>query len=158
LLVVVIRVQSQTGDIWDPNHGNYTAQRSQDDNGVYGKLAACIHNESMNDVDGQESEDPIYCCVESSTEVVEWALDLPGQTLRMVQVDGADVATLADGYTQEDEVEDDRNADTDDDDPAVESSVGNAEEEESHGEFEEALVEEVKCDAQDAKLFGDDDS
>jgi hypothetical protein len=112
----------------------------------------------MNDVDGQESEDPIYCCVESSTEVVEWALDLPGQTLRMVQVDGADVATLADGYTQEDEVEDYRNADTDDDDPAVESSVGNAEEEESHGEFEEALVEEVKCDAQDAKLFGDDDS
>jgi hypothetical protein len=43
----------------------------------------------------------------------------------MVQVNGADVATLADRDAQEEEVEDDRDADADDDDPAVESAIGN---------------------------------
>jgi hypothetical protein len=54
---------------------------------------------------------------------------------------------LADGDAHEDDVEEDGDADADDDDPTVQSAIRDAEEEERHREFKEALVEEVECDA-----------
>jgi hypothetical protein len=72
--------------------------------------------------------------------------------LRVVQVDCGDVAALGDGDGEEDEVEKEGDADASDDYPAVETAVGDAEEEEGHGEFEEALIEEVEGDAENAEL------
>ena len=54
---------------------------------------------------------------------------------------------MADGDAHEDDVEEDGDADADDDDPAVKGAIGDAEEEECHGEFEKALVQEVESDA-----------
>lgn len=70
----------------------------------------------------------------------------------MVQIDCGNVSALRYGDCEEGDVEEDGSAGAADDDPAVEGAVGYAEEEQSHAEFEEALVEEVHCDAEDAEL------
>lgn len=72
--------------------------------------------------------------------------------MRMREIYSGYIAALAEGDAEEDEVEKQRYADAEDDYPAVERTGGDAEEEESHAEFEQALVEEVKCYAKDTKL------
>lgn len=70
----------------------------------------------------------------------------------MIEVDSGDVAALSYGDGEEGDVEEDGDAGTADDNPAVGGAIGNTEEEQSHAEFEEALIEEVHCDAEDAEL------
>lgn len=70
----------------------------------------------------------------------------------MIKVNSGNVAALRYGDCEEDDVEEDRDGDADDDYPAVGRAIGDAEEEQSHGEFEEALVEQVHCDAENAEL------
>lgn len=70
----------------------------------------------------------------------------------MIQIDGGDVTALGDGNGEKGDVEEDGDAGAADDNPAMGGAIGNAEEEQSHAEFEEALIEEVHRDAEDAEL------
>lgn len=70
----------------------------------------------------------------------------------MIEVDGVEVAALAEGDAQESEIEQDKNTNAGNDDPAMESAIRDAQKEERHAKFEEALVDEVRCNAQDTQL------
>lgn len=68
--------------------------------------------------------------------------------MRMVEIDGCNVAALADRCAEQSEVENDKDTNARDDDPAMDGTVvENAQEKEGHAQFEKALVEDVERDA-----------